>query len=350
MTLTVLSVAYPMAPVSRNTAGGAEQILAALDHALVASGHRSLVIAREDSRISGELIGVPIPAGRLDADTQRAMHCHQRDAIRATLARYPVDLIHMHGIDFHAYLPPPGPPTLITLHMPPEWYPRQVLLPSRPNTWFNTVSHDQHLRCPKSPTLLGPIENGVPVDALQAPCPKQEFILSLGRICPEKGQHLAIEASRRAGVPLVIAGEVFPYERHQTYLEEEILPRLDDQRRYIGPADFLRKTLLLTAARCLLLTSLVPETSSLVAREALACGTPVIAFDRGALPEAIEHGRTGFLVSDVDDMASAIRHVGMIDPTLCCQVAREQFSEDVMSARYLEIYYRLCGRSGGDVA
>ncbi|RDI60019.1 glycosyltransferase [Microvirga subterranea] len=350
MPLTVLSVAYSMAPVSRNTAGGAEQILAALDHALVAGGHRSVVIAREDSHISGKLIGLPVPAGQLDADKQREMHRRQRAAIQETLARCPVDLIHMHGIDFHAYLPPPGPPTLITLHMPPNWYPRQALFPSRPDTWFNTVSHDQHLHCPKSRTLLGPIENGVPVDALQASCPKQEFLLSLGRICPEKGQHLAIEASRMAGVPLVIAGEVFPYERHQTYLEEQILPRLDEQRRYIGPADFLRKTLLLTAARCLLLTSLVPETSSLVAREALACGTPVIAFDRGALPEAIEHGRTGFLVSDVDDMASAIQHVGMIDPAVCCQAARDHFSEDIMSARYLEIYHRLCGRSGGDRA
>lgn len=350
MSLTVLSVAYPMAPVSRDAAGGAEQILAALDRALVSGGHRSLVIAREDSRISEELIGLPAPTGRLDADRQMEMHCHQRTAIQATLTRYPIDLIHMHGIDFHAYLPPPGPPTLVTLHMPPEWYPRQALFPPRPNTWFNTVSRDQHLRCPESPKLLGPIENGVPVDALQAPCSKQEFILSLGRICPEKGQHLAIEASRRADVPLLIAGEVFPYELHQTYLEEEILPRLDDQRRYIGPADFLRKTLLLTAARCVLLTSLVPETSSLVAREALACGTPVIAFDRGALSEAIEHGRTGFLVSDVADMASAIQHVGLIDPALCCQVAREHFSEDVMTARYLEIYRRLCERSGEDAA
>jgi glycosyltransferase involved in cell wall biosynthesis len=202
------------------------------------------------------------------------------------------------------------------------------------------------MRCPKHPALLGPIVNGIPVGALQAPCPKQDFLLSLGRICPEKGQHLAIEASKQAGVPLIIAGEVFPYESHQAYLDEEILPRLDEQRRFIGPVGFVRKSLLLTAARCLLLTSLVPETSSLVARESIACGTPVIAFNRGALPETIEQERTGFLVSDVTEMASAIHKASDIDPVVCRHVAWERFSEDVMTARYIEIYHRLSSRSG----
>jgi glycosyltransferase involved in cell wall biosynthesis len=272
------------------------------------------------------------------------MHVHQRAAIREALARYPVDVIHMHGVDFHAYLPPPGPPILVTLHLPPEWYPQPELAPARPNTWFNAVSRNQHARCPKSPLLLEPVENGIPFEAFQTACTKRSFALSLGRICQEKGQHLAIDAAKRAGVPLLVAGDVSPYEQHRTYFKKEIMPRLDHARRFIGPVDFARKRRLLTAARCLLLTSLVPETSSLVAREAMACGTPVIAFGKGALPETIDHGQTGFLVYGVDDMASSIGRTGEIDPAVCRHVARERFSEDAMTVRYIQIYRRLAGR------
>ncbi len=346
MSLTVLSIAYPMARVSRDTPGGAEQILTALDRALVAWGHRSLVIARADSEVTGELIGISVSDGELDAARQVAMHVRQRRAIWETLARHSVDVIHMHGVDFHAYLPPPGPPTLVTLHLPPEWYPPQELTPSRPYTWLSPVSLNQYSRCPKSPALLEPLENGIPVEALKARHAKRNFALSLGRICPEKGQHLAIVAAKQAGIPLVIAGDVAPYEKHRTYFEREIAPRLDHTCRFIGPVGFTRKRRLLTAARCLLVTSLVPETSSLVAREALACGTPVVAFGKGALPETIDHGRTGFLVYDADDMASAIGLTGTIDPAVCRQVACERFSEEAMTIRYVQLYRRLVGQCG----
>ena len=95
------------------------------------------------------------------------------------------------------------------------------------------------------------------------------------------------------------------------------------------------------AARCLLVTSVVQETSSLVAREALACGTPVIAFPNGAVPEAIEPGRTGFLMDDVDGMAAAIRAAGTLDPEACRRAARERFSLRRMVERYFDIYRRL---------
>lgn len=347
MSLTVLSVAYPLAPVGRDTAGGAEQVLAALDRGLVEAGHRSVVIAQEGSTVAGELVPIPAPAGALDDAARREVHDHVRRALREAIARG-VDLVHLHGADFHHYLPPPGPTALVTLHMPHEFYPPEALRPARPDTWFNTVSADQARRYPALPTLIPPIANGIPVAALQARHAPRGFALSLGRICPEKGQHLALEAARRADVPLVLAGEVFAYEAHEAYFRDEIAPALDRQRRFVGPVGFRRKRRLLTAARCLLVTSLVHETSSLVAREALACGTPVIAFARGALAEAVEDGVTGFLVEDVDGMAQAIAKVGRLDRERCRIVARERFDEARMVDRYLAAYRSLTdrGRAG----
>lgn len=347
MSLTVLNVAYPLAPVGRETPGGAEQVLAALDRGLVEAGHRSVVIAQEGSAVAGELVPVPAPRGALDEAAHWMVHEHVRRALREAIARG-VDLVHLHGADFHDYLPPPGPTALVTLHMPHEFYRPEALRPARPDTWFNTVSADQARRYPPLPTLIPPIENGVPVAALQARHAPRGFALSLGRICPEKGQHLALEAARRAGVPLVLAGEVFPYEAHEAYFSQEIAPRLDSERRFVGPVGFRRKRRLLSAARCLLVASLVHETSSLVAREALACGTPVVAFARGALPEAVEDGVTGFLVEDVDGMAEAIAQVCRLDPERCRSVARERFDEARMVERYLMAYRTLTepGRAG----
>jgi glycosyltransferase involved in cell wall biosynthesis len=341
VSLTILSVAYPLAPVGPDAVGGAEQMLTVLDRSLVRAGHHSIVVACEGSTACGTHVPVPLPAGVFDEVAKAAAHERCREVIMSALQRWPVDVVHLHGVDFSSYLPPPGVPALATLHLPPSWYPPEVFRPRRPDTWIHAVSPAQHRACPPCPHLLEPIENGVPVDALTARHAKRRFALVLGRVCPEKGIHLAIEAAKQADIPLIIAGEVFAYEAHRRYLAEEIEPRLDALRRFIGPVGFARKRRLLTAARCLLVPSLAPETSSLVAREAAACGTPVIAFPNGALAETVEHGRTGYLVSDASAMAQAIEAAASIDPNLCRKVARARFSLDGMVAAYMEVYERL---------
>jgi glycosyltransferase involved in cell wall biosynthesis len=129
---------------------------------------------------------------------------------------------------------------------------------------------------------------------------KSCFALILGRVCREKGFDDALEASRRADIPLLLAGAVFPYADHQAFFRDHIAPRLDRRRRWIGAVAGRSKQRLLAKARCLLVPSKVPETSSLVAMEALAAGTPVVAYRTGALPEIVEDGRTGLLVETVD--------------------------------------------------
>ena len=142
----------------------------------------------------------------------------------------------------------------------------------------------------------------------------------------------------RAGIPLVLAGETFPYQTHVEYYEQKLRPHLSERIHFVGPVGLARKRRLLTGAQCLLVPSLAPETSSLVSMEALACGTPVIAYAQGALPEIVEHGRTGFIVNNVVEMADAIHRVGQIDPEECRRVARDRFSSDRMACDYMNLY------------
>jgi glycosyltransferase involved in cell wall biosynthesis len=165
-----------------------------------------------------------------------------------------------------------------------------------------------------------------------------DFALALGRICPEKGFHLAIEAAVGAGCDLILGGRVFPYDEHERYFSTEILPRLDAKRRFIGPVGQTLKRELLCSARCVLIPSLAAETSSLVAMEALMCGAPVIAFRSGALSEILTHGATGFLVSDADEMAQAISQADCIDSLECRKEAAQRFTADRMTDAYIDLY------------
>jgi glycosyltransferase involved in cell wall biosynthesis len=342
---TVLSVGYAFAPVGADAVGGAEQILSAIDRALVVAGHLSLVVAPEGSRIAGRLIATaPLPAQITD-EARRRGEDRQRQAIEEALAGWPVDVIHAHGLDFAEHLPDSNVPTLITLHLPVEFYSPGAISATRPNIWFNCVSAAQHRTFPPGLNMLDPIPNGVPFEALQARHGRRCFALALGRICPEKGLHLAIDAAADGGVPLLIAGEVFPDQAHRQYFARQIRPRLGSAARFLGPGDFARKRRLLTAARCLLVPSLAAETSSLVAMEALACGCPVVAFPNGALPDILEPGVTGFLVSDAREMAEAIPACDEIDRAVCREVAQRRFSLDAMIERYFALYRRLARRT-----
>jgi hypothetical protein len=313
-----------------------------LDQAITANGGNSLVVACEGSDITGTLISGPQIKGVLTKDKQECVWREYRDCIQAALQWFPVDLIHLHGIDFFEYLPVTTIPKLITLHLPLSWYPTNVFTwPAEANVFLHCVSRSQQRGCPRSGCMLPPIENGVCVPPEPPRVSKADFVLSLGRICPEKGFHIALDAAKLAGIKMVLAGAVFDYETHQRYFEEEILPRLDEHRQFIGPVGKTEKHDLMSKARCLLVPSLVSETSSLVAMEALACGTPVIAYRNGALSEIVQEGCNGFLVENAKEMADAIGMAGSISPGRCWASVRNRFTAEVMVARYLERYRQL---------
>jgi glycosyltransferase involved in cell wall biosynthesis len=345
MPLTVLQVAYPFAPVGRGSVGGAEQILAACDEAVVRAGCRSIVVACEGSQAAGKLIPVRRTARADDPHARTAVQANYRKAIDAAISDFRVDVVHCHGMDFDAYLPTEGVPVLVTLHLAPALYEETALRPGRARTYFNCVSQTQHRSCPRLTNLLMPIVNGVDVERLRLdPAAQRKHALLLARICPEKGIHLAIEAAKAADVDLMIAGEVFPYADHERYFVGQIQPRLDDRRVFVGPLGFEAKREALQSARCLLVASLIDETSSLVAMEALACGTPVVAFRRGALSEIIDDGVTGVLVDNADEMARAMAKVESLRAADCVGAARRRFSAASMTHDYLDLYERLAGR------
>lgn len=144
-----------------------------------------------------------------------------------------------------------------------------------------------------------------------------------------------------ARLPLLIAGHVYPFAAHVEYFDREIAPHLGAGVRFLGAIQRARKQRLLRGARCVLVPSLVAETSSLVAMEALACGTPVVAMRSGALPDIVEHGRTGFIVDDAREMAEAIAAADSIAPQACREAARRRFALSRMIAEYLSLYREL---------
>jgi glycosyltransferase involved in cell wall biosynthesis len=342
---TVLSIAYPFAPVGPDLVGGAEQILANLDQAIVAAGDRSLVVACEGSQPRGKLFALPIPKNdRLEEVDRSWCRAQFRAAVDRALRSEDVDLIHAHCMDLYEYEFPAGVPLLITLHMPVEWYRREMIERYERRATFCYVSQSQRRA---GLPLLGEahvIANGVDVSASFVQTAKADFALVLGRICPEKNAHAALEAGTRAGIRVVIGGQVYPYGAHQAYFEDKIKPLLCNAgnsgitHEFVGPLTAERRQQLLTKSKCLLHPTLAPETSSLVAMEALAAGTPVIAYRSGALPEIVEDGVTGFLVDNVEQMAAAVGKVHSISPEVCHEAAERRFSKQTMIARYFDLY------------
>lgn len=332
--MRILYVAYPLQPVTPASSGGAEQILLMLERAMHARGHSTVLAACEGSTPAGELLATGLAGGLPDQFEPRlAQHiravltyAHDRD----------FDLIHDHSHWFWPHAGKVDVPALATLHLPRAFYPATAFTNVPANVSFNCVSTAQA----EDFRDLNPqiIENGIDLSLYTPGDRKWNYVLWLGRICEEKAPHLAIAAARAANVPLIIAGSVYPFSYHQQYFEREVAPRLDGERvKFVPAPSFENKRQLLRQAQAVLITSQCAETSSLVAMEALACGTPVIAFSQGALPSIIQHGQTGFIVDSVQGMTDAIAFVNQIDSPRCRAQAEQRFS----SGRICDAYERL---------
>jgi glycosyltransferase involved in cell wall biosynthesis len=178
-----------------------------------------------------------------------------------------------------------------------------------------------------------------PIDCAEWPfrAEKEDFLLWIGRMSPDKGPHRAIAAAREAGAPVVLAGPVQPGQ--EQFFADEVEPHLgEDGVEYVGEADAERKRDLYQRARALLMPIRWPEPFGLVMVEALACGTPVIAFPEGSAPEVVEDGVTGFVVADEHAMAAAVGRLGEIDPSDCRGSCERRFGVPAVVRGYEEVY------------
>ncbi len=336
--MKILQVAYPLFAVSEDSAGGAEQILFLLERGLVAHGHQSIVIGAEGSRVSGSLIETPAAGGEVtDAIRRDAQRVHLK-CIELAIDQFRPDLTHFHGLDFNSYVPAAGIPTVATLHLPVSWYPQSIF--DIDGVEFCCVSDSQAHTAPER-ARVAIVPNGIDVSLYRADLPHSEYLLWLGRVCEEKGTDVALRVAHRLDEPLTIAGPVHPFAYHRAYFTERVEPLLDEERRYVGAVGIEQKAQMLAQARCVLIPSLAAETGSLVAMEAIASGTPVIAFRSGALPEIVEDGVTGFIVDSEEEMADAVSRIGEISSQRCRTEAVRRFSAERMVEDYIRLYERL---------
>jgi glycosyltransferase involved in cell wall biosynthesis len=167
----------------------------------------------------------------------------------------------------------------------------------------------------------------------------QDYLLYFGRIHHDKGPLEAIEISKKANKRLIIAGII----QDENYWKEKVEPQLNEQIQYIGPAGPDKRNELLGNALALLHPINFAEPFGMSVAEAMLCGTPVIAFNKGSMPELIQHEKTGFLVNTVDEAVDAIGQLGSIDRKYCFEWANSQFSKEKMAADYLGLYKRILG-------
>jgi glycosyltransferase involved in cell wall biosynthesis len=338
--MRVLNVAYPLLPVGPGSGGGAEQILYLLDRGLSERHIDSLVIAAESSQVSGKLWPTPLACDEITDAKRSEAHMVHRCTIEKALESEHVDVIHFHGLDFGAYVPETSARKVVTLHLPVPWYDPDSL--HDPGIQFVAVSQSQAGSAGVN-TISRVVRNGIDITQHMPADGERTGLLWLGRVCPEKGTHIALEVARRADLPLVVAGPVHPFTFHRDYFRREVEPLLDNKRVYVGPVGLREKAKLLSSARALLIPSLAPETSSLVAMEAASSGTPTIAFRSGALPEVVQDEVTGFIADDVECMVEAVGRIGDISPVRCREYAVDNFSSERMVNDYLGLYRDLLG-------
>ncbi len=326
--------------------GGTERIVAFLSDALVDLGHEVTLFSSADALTKAALVPVRDQAIRLDPDPLRcdlAAHLYQLSEVRRRLAHF--DMIHFHIDLLHFPLfDDVAGQTVTTLHG------RQDLkdLPEAYGCWpaFPLVSISDNQR---KPLVLGnwieTVYHGVPADLYAPPTnPAGDYLAFIGRISPEKRPDRAIAIARRAGMKLRIAAKVD--QADMVYFRKEIEPLLGaPDVEFIGEIGDAQKSDFIGNARALLFPIDWPEPFGLVMIEAMACGTPVIAWNCGSVPEVIDHGRTGFIVSSEEEAVAAVEAVGRLDRAKVRAIFEERFSAATMARNYVDIYQRLMARS-----
>lgn len=335
--MKIAQVAPLMESVPPKRYGGTERVVSWITEELVRQGHDVTLFASGDSVTSANLIPCCPRGLRLDkAVDVIAHHVVMLNEIRSRAAEF--DIIHFHIDYLHFPLFCDRPTrTLTTLHGRLDMPDLPVVFGAFPQMPLVSISNDQRRPLPEL-NWAGTVYHGLPRDLLPYhENPSWDYLAFLGRICPEKRVDRAISIAKRAGTKLKIAAKVDPVDRK--YFENEIKPLLDDPLiEFIGEIGDADKAEFLGNAYALLFPIDWPEPFGLVMIEAMACGTPVVAYRRGSVPEVIEHGLTGLVVENDDEAVTAVRRVRMLDRWWVRQRFEHRFSVERMVANYCALY------------
>jgi glycosyltransferase involved in cell wall biosynthesis len=321
--------------------GGTERIVSYLTEELVRQGHEVTLFASGDSRTSAELVSCTSKALRLDGTVRDPLPylLILLEELRARAEEFDILHFHMDMLHFPIFRHM-AERTLTTLHGRLDLRDLQPLYRMFPE--FPLVSISDHQRRPMPPVnWAGTVYHGLPLDLLRFNAePREGYLAFLGRISPEKRPDRAIQIARRAKRRLRIAAKVDDADRQ--YFERNIRPLLDDPLvEFIGEIDEQQKSEFLGNAAALLFPVDWPEPFGLVMIEAMACGTPVIAWPEGSVPEVIDEGLTGFVVRSIEEAVAAVTKVPTLDRASIRRRFEQRFSAERMAHDYLALYRRL---------
>src|SRR5215211_5333668 len=344
--MRIAVIAPPWYPVPPSGYGGIEWVVALLADGLTDRGHEVTLFAPPGSETGARLVPPlgKVPPEELIGDPwYEAAH-----AVSAYEQGEEFDLLHDHTGPVGASIGAMSDcPTVHTLHGPFTEQTSMLYRRIARRHWFVAISHSQQAMGPANLRWAGVVYNGIALDRYPFREDKEDFLFFMGRADEEKAPHLAIQAARRAGRRLVLCVTT-KNQREQAYWAEQVEPLLGEDVEVRGECDQEQKTELLAGAAALLFPIQWPEPFGLVMTEAMACGTPVVAWRNGSVPEVVVDGETGFIVSSVEEMAAAVDRLGELDPHAMRARVKEWFSAEAMVAGYERVYQQVL--AGGDEA
>jgi len=322
--------------------GGTERVVYALTEELVAMGHDVTLFASGDSITSATLAPMRAKALRLDPTVVDwiAIYMRMMELIRRRADEF--DVLHFHTDYFPLSLfSRQDTPFLTTLHGRLDIPEFKEIYETFPDAPFVSISNAQRRPIPRL-NWVRTVLHGMPGELLTPQPVKQDYAAFLGRISPEKGVDKAIRIAGKAGLKLKIAAKVDNADKK--YWNEEIKPLIDASPwvEYIGEINDAQKPEFLSGAHALLFPIDWPEPFGLVMIEAMACGTPVIAFNRGSVPEVIDNGVSGFIVHDEATAVAAVERLDELDRATVRATFDRRFTARRMAEDYVDLYEELC--------
>jgi glycosyltransferase involved in cell wall biosynthesis len=328
--------------------GGTERVVSWLTEALVALNHDVTLFASGDSVTSAKLVSLWPRSLRLDGTVRDPNALHAALIEEVAQRAHEFDIIHCH-LDYLPFslLSRQSTPFVTTLHGRLDLDELQPIFNAFPDAPVVSISDAQRRPLPQA-NWVETVHHGMPEDLLEPQPATPSYLAFLGRVSPEKGVDRAIEIARLCRMPLKIAAKIDQADKN--YFNKQIVPLLSEAHvEFIGEIDDARKPEFLSGAAALLTPIDWPEPFGLVMIEAMACGTPVIAFNRGSAPEIIEQGVTGFIVEDVTGAAAAVKAAIKLPRDQIRARFETRFSARRMAKDYLETYRRLIFAKHGRV-